>query len=158
MTTLRSSACTAKWRRRSFVTRGDVGFAAVAEDAVAETFLVVWRRWRELPEDADRRRAWVFGVARHKMIDLQRSASTGRELAILAGTPEVGCALTRVEHLDTMERALRALPSHELAVVVLRLLHDLTPTEVADRLGCSVTTVTTRLHRARARMRAELEN
>ena len=34
---------------------------AEAEDAVAETFLVAWRRLDELPDDA---KPWLLGVAR----------------------------------------------------------------------------------------------
>ncbi len=35
-----------------------------ADDVVADTFLVVWRRLDELPREDGAARAWVFGIAR----------------------------------------------------------------------------------------------
>lgn len=42
--------------------RGD---PAHADDVVAETFLVAWRRLDDLPRRPDDVRAWLFGIARH---------------------------------------------------------------------------------------------
>jgi RNA polymerase sigma-70 factor (ECF subfamily) len=35
---------------------------ANAEDVVAEAFLIVWRRFSEVPAREDDARAWVFGI------------------------------------------------------------------------------------------------
>lgn len=57
----------------------------LAEDVVSETFLVVWRRWREAPRDPEQLRPWVFGVARHKILHVREQH--GRGLATPPGSP-----------------------------------------------------------------------
>ena len=47
---------------------------ADAEDALAETYVVAWRRFAELPADAQGQRLWLFGVA-YRVIANQRRAS-----------------------------------------------------------------------------------
>ena len=50
---------------------------AEAEDAVAETFLVAWRRLDELPEEA---KPWLLGVARRVLANQRRAAGRRRAL------------------------------------------------------------------------------
>jgi Sigma-70 region 2 len=75
---------------------------AEAEDVVAETFLVAWRRLDELPEDP---KAWLLGVARRILANQRRAA--GGALSSTAW-PVSACVPTRQD---------RRLPScrHSLA-------------------------------------------
>ena len=52
-----------------------------------------------------------------------------------------------------MRAALRRLPPAQRTVVVLRYYEDLTETQVAEVLGCTVGTVRSRTHRAVSRLR-----
>ncbi|GAB3383648.1 SigE family RNA polymerase sigma factor [Micromonospora halotolerans] len=52
-----------------------------------------------------------------------------------------------------MRAALRLLPPAQRTVLVLRYYEDLTETQVAEALGCSVGTVRSRTHRAVTRLR-----
>jgi RNA polymerase sigma-70 factor (sigma-E family) len=52
-----------------------------------------------------------------------------------------------------MRAALRQLPPAQRAVLVLRYYEDLTETQVATAMGCSVGTVRSRTHRAVVRLR-----
>jgi RNA polymerase sigma-70 factor (ECF subfamily) len=58
---------------------------------------------------------------------------------------------------DAALRALRPLPADERVVIVLRFWADLPVEEIARRLGVPAGTVKSRLHRALARMREELD-
>src|ERR1700729_3008077 len=51
-----------------------------APDAVAETFLVAWRRLEEVPI-GPRERLWLYGVARRVIANLHRSARRRTRLA-----------------------------------------------------------------------------
>ncbi|MDX6596951.1 MAG: hypothetical protein QOE87_838, partial [Gaiellales bacterium] len=64
--------------------------AADAEDIVAETFLVAWRRFGEAPADL---RPWLFGVARHVLRHHYRA--TQRRDALSA---RLASALARLGH------------------------------------------------------------
>src|SRR3954465_493008 len=48
-----------------------------AQDAVAETFLVAWRRFNDVPEDA---LPWLFGVARRVLANQRRASGRGEAL------------------------------------------------------------------------------
>src|SRR4029450_2647016 len=45
-----------------------------AQDVVADTFLVAWRRLEDVPEDA---LPWLYGVARRVLANQRRSAARG---------------------------------------------------------------------------------
>jgi RNA polymerase sigma-70 factor (ECF subfamily) len=131
-----------------------------AADVVAETFLVAWRRLDEVPAD-DEARAWLFGVARRVLAnrrrgDLRRTRLSAQlrqhlahEVAILpapAGGP-----------VDQVQQALDRLDESDRELLRLTAWDGLKPGEVAVVLGLPAATVRTRLHRARRRLRAELE-
>ena len=58
------------------------------EDVVADAFLVAWRRVDDLPRDLSEARAWLFGIARHCVLNAVRSAGRLEALAVrIADTP-----------------------------------------------------------------------
>jgi RNA polymerase sigma-70 factor, ECF subfamily len=130
--------------------------AVAAEDVVAETFATVWQRWADIPRDLDGRRAWVFGVARNKLRDARRSAARRDRLTVRA-------ALTSREETDDPAESLVAagqvqdlladLPRAERDAMLLTVVAGLTCTEAAEVLACSVSAMTSRVSRARARLR-----
>ncbi|KQV18728.1 MULTISPECIES: SigE family RNA polymerase sigma factor [unclassified Kitasatospora] len=62
----------------------------------------------------------------------------------------------RLDELDELHLALRALPERQRAVVVLRHVEDLSEKATAAALGCSVGTVKSQNARAMARLRTAL--
>jgi RNA polymerase sigma-70 factor (ECF subfamily) len=58
--------------------------------------------------------------------------------------------------IDRVHRAIAALDPPDRDVLVLRELYELPGDDVARRLGISLAAMKSRLHRARARIRAEL--
>jgi RNA polymerase sigma-70 factor (ECF subfamily) len=124
-----------------------------ADDVVAETFLVTWRRLDKVPDDA---LPWLYGVARRVASDLRRGSRRQEAVAErLAGFPEepVGPVEVDVEILA----ALAAIPECDRELLLLVYWEDLEPRRAARALGCSRATVATRLWRARRRLRDELE-
>jgi len=133
----------------------------LAEDVVSETFLVLWRRWADAPHDPEHLRPWVFGVARNKILHVREQH--GRALRSLArvaaleptraGAGDPGDELAAA---DRARRLLALLPPAEGEAMALTVWAGLTPSEAADVLGCSLTALTSRLSRARARLAAAL--
>ena len=76
---------------------------------------------------------------------------TLEELAIHRRTPSKSVA--RRELLAAVEQAIERLPEDYRAVIVLRFMEDLTYDEIARHLGVPVSTVETRLHRAKKQLR-----
>lgn len=53
-----------------------------AEDAVAEAFLVVWRRFDDAPDHAGDLRAWLFGITRNCLLNARRGQDRSEALAV----------------------------------------------------------------------------
>lgn len=126
-----------------------------AADIVAETFLVAWRRVREVP-DGDEARLWLYGVARNVLANHQRG---GRRRDRLGERLRHRLALVPADpgH-DVPERlavraALARLGDLDREVLTLTVWEELRPREVAAVLGVSPEVVRTRLSRARSRLR-----
>ena len=126
------------------------------DDVIAETFLVLWRRWTDLPDDLSGRRAWVYGILRNKV--LQATDSLNRQLRLthrVASVLDAEAALDPddLEALHEARRLLALLPPGERDALSLMVVAGLTSAETATALGCSVSSVTTRVARARKRLR-----
>jgi RNA polymerase sigma-70 factor (ECF subfamily) len=78
----------------------------------------------------------------------------GFELLSVARTPE---QLAQDRQLgDALTRAIGALPEHHRSVILLREVEGLSYEEIAETMKCSVGTVMSRLHYARAKLRDSL--
>ncbi|MET8833450.1 RNA polymerase sigma factor [Micromonospora sp. NPDC004540] len=127
-----------------------------AADVVAETFLVAWRRRRDLPADAEVR-LWLYGVARRVLanhhrggIRRQRLGERLRQRITSAVGADPGSAVP--ERL-AVRAALARLGELDREVLLLTVWEGLEPREAAEVLGVSPAAVRTRLSRARARLR-----
>ena len=64
--------------------------------------------------------------------------------------------LTRHETIESVRRAVLALPADYREAVVLCDLHEMSYAEAAQVLGCAIGTVRSRLHRGRALLTEKL--
>jgi RNA polymerase sigma-70 factor, ECF subfamily len=129
-----------------------------AADVVAETMLVAWRRIGEVPDDSGAR-LWLYGVARRVLANhhrgLTRRDRLGERLRqhLVAAAPDIAESVTAV---TAVRDALARLGEDDRELIGLTGWEGLTPQEAAAVLGLAPGTVRARLHRARARLRAEL--
>lgn len=128
----------------------------LVDDVLADTFLVVWRRWTDLPEDPSGRRAWVYGILRNKI--MQATDTLNRQLRLTWRTgslleSEAAPDAHDLEAIHEARRLLDLLPPGERDALTLMVVAGFTSAETADMLGCSVSSVTTRVARARKRLR-----
>jgi RNA polymerase sigma-70 factor (sigma-E family) len=126
-----------------------------AEDLLQTALTRTAARWDQLRnEDPE---AYVRTVMYREQISLWRRWGRRREVATQA-PPERGYADPSA-HSDlrlSMREALLRLPPDQRAVLVLRYYEDLSETQVAQILDCSIGTVRSRTHRAVSRLRALL--
>jgi RNA polymerase sigma factor (sigma-70 family) len=140
----------------------------VADDVVADTFLDAFRKRNRFDLAAGDARPWLYGIAanhvgkrvRAEVRMLRAYARTGTDPVLAASvvsTAEV--ALSRVSS-QAVQRDLAAAVASLLAgdrdVLLMIAWADFSYTEVAAALRIPVGTVRSRLHRARARIRAAL--
>jgi RNA polymerase sigma factor (sigma-70 family) len=139
-------------RLRAYAWRRD---SRHAEEIVAETFLVAWRRLDRVPEDAF---PWLIGVARNVRLNLRRGERRRDVLeARVAAEPVVEPDFTAaVAEQAAVMQALRRLGELDREILLLAAWEDLDPASIAAALGCTRATVSMRLFRARRRLAAEL--
>jgi RNA polymerase sigma-70 factor, ECF subfamily len=124
---------------------------ADADDIVAETLLVLWRRLDDVPEGAEL--PWSYNVARNCVANLHRSAVRRERLVVrLAAEPPAPVD----EPPAYVAAALGALSDRDREVVLLWAWEGLTPREIAVVLGTSANAVSLRLSRAKRRLRSHL--
>jgi RNA polymerase sigma-70 factor (ECF subfamily) len=117
-----------------------------AEEVVADTFLVVWRRLDELPSDP---LPWLYGVAR-KVVANQRRAAIRRDRLVARAASDVRGDPAPLD--GEVLAALARLPEPDRELLMLVAWEGLAPSEAARVLGCSANACRIRLHRARRRL------
>ncbi|TDE97236.1 sigma-70 family RNA polymerase sigma factor [Occultella glacieicola] len=129
----------------------------VAEDILAETFVVTWRRIEEVPMEA---RPWLFGVARNSIRNYLRADGRQQALRIRLeqeppeAQPDLSVAIASRADLVT---AWNLLTDSEQEVIALTAWDDLSNSEAATVLGCTKSAFAVRLFRARRRLLHLLE-
>jgi RNA polymerase sigma factor (sigma-70 family) len=133
--------------------------ADIVQDVVAETFLVAWRRLDDVPDDA---LPWLYGVARRVLANQLRSMRRGAALEDrLAGAAAVEAARDPGETVGDAEivrAALARLSDRDREALTLIGWHGLSGARAARAAGCTRAAFAVRLHRARARLAAELSS
>jgi RNA polymerase sigma factor (sigma-70 family) len=130
-----------------------------AEDAVAEVFLIAWRRLDDLSE-GNAARLWLYATARRVNANQRRSSRRGLALRERLGRERSAGAAEVFPCVSTesvVREALRRLRPRDREVLLLTEWEDLTPAEIGTVLGCLTVTARGRLHRARFRFRVTFE-
>ena len=106
-----------------------------ADDCFQETFLAAMKAYPKL-RDGSNLRAWVLTIASHKAIDHHRARR--RAPVTVGDAPEPREHEPPPEPDDDVAwRAVRALPTRQREVLLLRYAADMSHREVAAALGCS---------------------
>ena len=129
-----------------------------AEDAAQDAFV---RAWNELPalRDADAWLPWFRQVTVNSALELNRRRGNGHSMVPL-GEFEPSPMPDGSGHIalrDQVNRLVGCLDQADRALLVLRFGLDLELPDVAATLGIPLGTAKSRLHRALARLRVELE-
>jgi RNA polymerase sigma factor (sigma-70 family) len=129
-----------------------------AEDALQEAFVRAWDRLPEL-RDAERWSAWLRRIVVSNAIDAGRRKKARRLVPLGFHEPSpAGDQAVEIADRDEVGRAMSRLNEKDRALLALRFGHDLELPDVAAALGIPLGTAKSRLHRALARMRKELES
>lgn len=123
-----------------------------AEDAVAETFLVVWRRLDQVPEAP---LPWLFVIAGNVLSNQMRSAR--RQGAVAERLARETRDVASVAFDRPVLEALGSLAKSDQEVLLLVAWDGLSSEEAARVLGCSGVAFRLRLHRARRKLANALQ-
>lgn len=130
---------------------------ADAHDAVADTFLVLWRRFERAPVNDDEVLLWLYGVARRVLTNRHRTRQRQERVAqrfaeLLAEGPTLEDLAAHRRDARRLLDALLALSEHDRELLMLATWECLSTSELAAVLACSENAAAIRLHRARKRL------
>ncbi|HET6505711.1 MAG TPA: sigma-70 family RNA polymerase sigma factor [Baekduia sp.] len=127
---------------------------ATAEEITVDVFVVAWRRTADVPDVEPL--LWLYGVARRLLANAHRAQR--RREALLTALKGIRPPATHdVREPGPLLEALAALGKADREVLMLSAWEDLDARQIAAVLGRSEPAVHQRLHRARQRLRAQLE-
>ncbi|WP_211233139.1 RNA polymerase sigma factor [Solirubrobacter soli] len=130
------------------------------EDLAAETFRIAFDERARFDPRYDDARPWLYGIATNQLRRHFREAGRSGGWPDASDADFTDDALGRVEARalgPALAAALREVPGIDRDALLLHAWADLTYTEIAHATGIPVGTVRSRIHRARTRLRAHLE-
>ncbi|HEX3615677.1 MAG TPA: RNA polymerase sigma factor [Solirubrobacteraceae bacterium] len=136
-----------------------------AEDLAAQTFTVAFSHRGRYHDDLGTARPWLLGIATNLLRAAargdQRVASVVERLSSEARSSSPGASLTGAssafEDDDHLRSALATMQPDQREALLLHALGELSYAEVAAALDIPIGTVRSRISRACAALRAELE-
>jgi RNA polymerase sigma factor (sigma-70 family) len=137
--------------------------SALAQDAVQEAFVGVWRNAGRYVQGRASVRTWMLSIAHHRAIDILRRRRTTQPLpdveefndALMA--PDVWPEVARAADAAAVRQALDTLPEAQRQAIQLAYFSGLTQTEIADREQIPLGTVKSRVRLGLAALRLQLE-
>jgi RNA polymerase sigma-70 factor (ECF subfamily) len=144
-----------------------IGREEDARDVCQETFL---RAFRALPKFRGQAKfsSWLYRIALNLCRDWARrerrtpvvQAPEDMDLMELAASAEpsepIENLVARKDLTRLVEKAMALLPEEQRTAIILKEYHGLTFQEIADLLGCPLSTVKTRLYQGLTVLRREL--
>lgn len=157
-----------RWERPIFaLAYRTIGREEDARDVCQETFL---RAFRALPRFRGQAKfsSWLYQIAlnlcrdwirRERRVALVQPAEDTdlRDLAAATEPSEsIEDLVARQELTRLVERAMAHLPEEQRTAIILKEYHGLTFQEIADLVGCPLSTIKTRLYQGLSVLRREL--
>jgi len=101
-------------------------------------------------------RDWVRKERRTPVIQAPEELEVLEMAAVREPPPSVEDLVARRELTRVVERAMARLPEEQRTAIILKEYHELTFQEIADLVGCPLSTVKTRLYQGLSVLRREL--
>ena len=115
----------------------------LAEEAVQDTFMRVWRSAHSFDPQKGAARTWLYAILRNCALTILRDegrfAADDEKAADAA--PAAEGALSRLPETSALRRCLEQLDAQRRTVVVLAYVHGLSHGELAGKLGVPLGTV-----------------
>lgn len=147
---------------RRFLER-QIGNAATAEDLLQETLLRVARGLDGFEGHASPK-TWLFAIATNVVTDWLRQPAHRQQIVDIDAATDLddgSVAIERRLEFDEMNRCVRevidSLPPDYCTALILHDLEGMDGEQTARVMGVSVGAAKVRIHRARARLKAALE-
>jgi RNA polymerase sigma-70 factor (ECF subfamily) len=134
------------------------GKTEIAEEVTQEVFMTVIGVAKQYDSKRGSAASYLYGITRNfvlRSLERERPYATALDDAdndhvALASDHDLLSELTRNQQVESLRKAVLALPPAYREVVVLCDLNEMDYAQAAEALGCAIGTIRSRLHRARA--------
>jgi RNA polymerase sigma-70 factor (ECF subfamily) len=137
----------------------------LAEDAVQEAFMAVWRTAAAFSADRAKATTWILTLVHRRAVDLVRREERRRaepledgERADAAASPSAEDAAWLHFERERVRAALGQLPDTQREAIELAYYGGYTQSELAERLGQPIGTIKSRMFAGLARLRELLDD
>jgi RNA polymerase sigma-70 factor (ECF subfamily) len=130
---------------------------ALAEDAVQEAFLAIWRSADSYRRERAKPSAWLLTLVHRRAVDLVRREDRRRAEPLGEAPEDVAAAVPEEvqlrERRAAVQSALRSLPEDQRQALELAYYGGYTQSELATHLGVPLGTVKSRMFAGLTRLR-----
>jgi len=130
---------------------------ALAEDAVQEAFLAVWRSAESYRRERAKPATWILTLVHRRAVDLVRREDRGRGDPLDEAPEAAGGAVPDEadlrEQRTAVQKALLRLPTEQRQALELAYYGGYTQSELAERLGVPLGTIKSRMFAGLTRLR-----
>jgi RNA polymerase sigma-70 factor (ECF subfamily) len=131
---------------------------SLAEDAVQEAFLTLWRTSARFVPERGKASTWILTLVHRRAVDLVRREERRRADALEQAPEQVSRDAVDEEAWLRLQRervqdALRKLPDQQREAIELAYYGGFTQSELAERLGQPLGTIKSRMFMGLARLR-----
>ena len=134
---------------------------ALAEDAVQEAFLAVWRSAGSYRRERAKPSTWLLTLVHRRAVDLVRREDRRRGERLEEPPEDIAAAVPEEAQLrerrTAVQAALATLPADQRQALELTYYGGYTQSEVAEHLGVPLGTVKSRMFAGLTRLRGALE-
>jgi RNA polymerase sigma-70 factor, ECF subfamily len=135
---------------------------ALAQDAVQDAFLALWRTATSFSPERGAARTWVLTLVHRRAVDLVRREERRRGDPLESAPEPASDELTDQQAWLRFERervqgALKRLPDQQREALELAYYGGFSQSQLAERLGEPLGTIKSRMHTGLARLRELLE-
>lgn len=130
----------------------------LAEDAVQEAFLALWRTAPRFVPERGKASTWILTLVHRRAVDLVRREERRRADGLDQAPEQVSRNLVEEEawlrlQRERVQAALRRLPDQQREAIELAYYGGFTQSELAERLGQPLGTIKSRMFTGLARLR-----
>jgi RNA polymerase sigma-70 factor (ECF subfamily) len=131
---------------------------ALAEDAVQEAFLALWRTAPRFVPERGKASTWILTLVHRRAVDLVRHEERRRADGLDQAPEQISRDLVEEEawlrlQRERVQAALRKLPDQQREAIELAYYGGFTQSELAERLGQPLGTIKSRMFMGLARLR-----
>lgn len=127
---------------------------ALAEEAVQDTFILIWKNAARFDPERGAGLTWIYAILRNRSLSIlrdERRLDTDADAGAIEAVSEEDdpeAAMSKLSDADALRGCLQALPAQRRDMILLAFVQGLSHGEIAGKLGMPLGTVKSWIRRS----------